>query len=160
MIENNLKKYGHEYYIPSEEQIQKVLLSRPENYLERTTSKTQKYLAKLFNAKLNHRVDRYIADMLLENNIVCEYDGSGHWLRIKFGMSKERFYEEEHKREKVILDNGYKIIRIISRRDKLPDDKYLIKIKDKAICKLKDFDIFIYDIDNKSEKLYKINELI
>ena len=53
---------------------------------------------------------------------------------------------------------GYKVFRIVSRKDKNLTDNEFLQIKNKAIDNLINNynNIYIYDIDNQSEKSFKM----
>lgn len=128
-----------------------------------STSKAQSYLNNLYNGILNYNIERYFIDIFLEEyNICCEYNGGGHNLAVIHGRcTQEEFDKKDQEKYKTIIKNGFKCFVIISTKDKLPPDEKLIEIKEKAINFLinENYDIYIYDIENKSEKLLKCNEL-
>lgn len=126
-------------------------------------SKPQRYLAALLNGKLNYPIQEFYVDILLEDNIVLEYDGSGHWLSavLNENMTEEDVYRRDLKRDKILQKDGYKIIRIESRKDYLPSDKEIkniIKKARKEFSKGKKFyKVVIDDIYSKNE-LRKITD--
>ena len=129
------------------------------------SSKQQRYLCNLFNGELNKLIKGCVCDIILEDKkIAIEYDGSGHWLCMKLGnISLEQFNEKEKKRENKIINAGYKLIRIISRKDLLPQDEIIIKLineistlSDKLVKIDIDNNYIIYE--NKIES-YKFNDL-
>lgn len=122
-------------------------------------SKNQKFLNDLYGGVLNFEINGKFVDMLLEYNICCEYDGGGHRMSVIRGkLTEEEFNKKELEREKIIIKEGYKIFRIVSRRDKLFDNKMMTDIKNKASDELliNNKDVYIYDIDNKTEKSYVV----
>lgn len=124
------------------------------------TSKAQEHICKLYNGKLNYCIEFYYADILLENSIICEYDGSGHDLLVKTGkMTRKEFDKREHSREKVMISRGYKIFRLISNNDILPSDDELLRIKDIALEKLKEKPLYKYNLNDKTETLLSFNEI-
>ena len=95
-------------------------------------------------------IDPYVVDMLVTENIICEYNGGGHSLRkLKHGDKKEA--EREEQRTKYLLELGYKIFTIQSKVDILPSDSDLLNILDNALTYLKDNSIYIYDIDKMQQ---------
>lgn len=120
----------------------------------RTHSKQQKYLNNLLNGEINKYILGYYADIFLEkHNIIIEYDGSGHWFPVKhYLMTKEEFDLLEIDRENKLINNGYKIIRIISRKDRLPKDETILIFVDKMIDILqnKNVNLIRLDIDNQT----------
>lgn len=109
-------------------------------------SKNEKYIRELYGGIPHIRIESFYPDMLIEDNIVVEYDGSGHNIKEKY-MSHDEYIEKEKFRESVIIRNGYKIIRLISKSDTLPSDEDLLYIKDIGVEYLKDNFIFRYDLD-------------
>jgi very-short-patch-repair endonuclease len=114
------------------------------------TSKQQIYLYELFGIDLNMPIDIFHADILLEDNIICEYDGGGHRLKVFSGrISSEQFNKRQEERDKIIKEHGYKIIRIISRKDHIPSDEIILDIINRAKDYLKSsHSWFEIDIDN------------
>lgn len=123
-------------------------------------SRQQKYLANLVNGKINAVISGYWADIVLENEkIDLEYDGGGHNLNvIRKQCTQEEFDVEEKIREESIYKKGYKIIRIISKRDNLPSDEIILNLIEGF--KNSDFKVVRIDIDegtvdrDYSEKWY------
>ena len=94
------------------------------------SSKQQRYINELYQGVLNFPIKYYNADICLPNdNLVIEYDGGGHTLRVKTGiMSQEEFCKKEVIRNVVIKREGYKQMRIISTKDLLPSDTILLQM--------------------------------
>lgn len=47
--------------------------------------------------------------MIIDNNIICEYDGSGHNLSVKMEkLTQQEFDEKEYKRTSILLSKGFK----------------------------------------------------
>lgn len=165
-----MQHYGVKTPMKNKEIAKKVKESLYENGIV-ATSKPQLYLAKLFNFEINYPIKYWNVDMCdIENKIVVEYDGGGHDLNVKMGtISQEEFDRKEMVRDIAIVDQGYKIIHIISHRDRFPTDDILLKMYSDA------FDYFSstshtwvkYDIDNglminaehKNGTSYKYGEL-
>ena len=116
------------------------------------TSKQQLYLHNLYGGELNYQIKYYDADICLpDEKIIIEYDGSGHSLNVKYGqLSQEEFNEKEIIRFNVIKREGYKQIRIISLRDKLPNDNILLQmlLDAKSYFSATNHSWMNYDIDN------------
>ena len=127
----NQKKYGGNAPTSSEEVKRKVAESF---YIRNTkrTSKQQRYICDLYGGILNYPVSYFVTDiMLLDDKIVCEVDFSGHDLIVQLGeMSQEEFNQKEIIRAETIKREGYKQIHLISKTDKLPSDKILLKMLD------------------------------
>ena len=96
-------------------------------------SRNQVYICNLVNGDLNHNVGYFSLDIALDNNIYIEYDGSGHDLRVKKGSITEKQFKKEEVSRKLYLQNlGWKLIRIISKRDKMLEDSLLLSLIDEA----------------------------
>lgn len=109
----------------------------------------QRHLAELFHGELNKNLDVYLLDVVA-GDIVIEYDGSGHDLGVGWKITQEDFMTKELQRESFIFDNGFNLIRIVSRNDYLLyDDEFLSLFK---VCKekfaKKDERKIVIDIDN------------
>ena len=94
-----------------------------------TCSKQQKHIADILNIPTNIYFHGYYLDMVYNDNIDIEYDGSGHNLSVKHGdLSQEDFDKRERKRYAVIHNYGMKTITILgNERDILPKDEILLK---------------------------------
>jgi len=126
------------------------------------SSKNQKYLNELLNGELNKFISNCICDIVLEDKkLVIEYDGGGHWLGITLGdINLNEFNLKEINREKRIINKGYKIIRIISRKDLLIEENELKKLIGDLIEDIKNFNIIKLDIDNKNIIYDNGNEIL
>ena len=106
------------------------------------TSKAQKHVCDLYDGILNYPVGKHSVDILLANNIAVEYDGGGHNLQvIHKKMTQEEFENKAKGRYYCLKRNGYKVITLINKSDKLPSDMTLLKIKNIAIDALKECDV-------------------
>ena len=148
----NLQKYGCEHVSQSPEIRAKAAMTMNKNQTV-TTSTQQKYLSELYNMRLNAFLVYWNVDMYDDiNDIALEFDGGGHFLAIEIGgMSPEAFYQKELVREKLIREDGHKLIRIISKTDKLPSDEILLQMLSDAKQYFSDFPQHTwmnFDIDN------------
>lgn len=118
----------------------------------RMISDTERHIAGLLDVNTSVVIGKYVVDMQLQSDtsILIEYDGSGHELKRKF-YSDEYFEQYESKREKYILNNGYKLIRLISHTDILPSDNDILNIINQAINYLKDKNLYKYDLDKMQQ---------
>ncbi len=149
----NLEKYGVEYPMQNPEVQKKSILNMSlNNGVE--ASKQQIYINKIFNGRLNYVDDSteyYTLDIAFpDNGIFVEYDGSGHDLQVKFGNCTEsEFKQKEIVRSNILKRNGWKEIRIVSIKDKLPDDETLLSMLDYALNHFNNNHTWIvFDIDN------------
>lgn len=125
-INTNIERYGCEYSLQNEEVKKKSKQSLFNNNTA-PTSRTQKYLHELLGGKLNYPLGNYYIDIVLNENIAFEYDGGGHDLQVKLGsISREEFNKKETAREFFLKRRGYKIVRLVSTRDKLPEKDILL----------------------------------
>lgn len=149
MIENNNKKFGCDFPLQNKEIWEKTHSSYLQNHSgdEVLTSKNQSIIAKLYDAKLNVPIGIYFADMLLNDNIIIEYDGTGHDLNVRLGgISQEELVQKENKRNKYMLSMGYKVARIVHNKEILPNRDVLLKLKDKILYDLSEKHFVIYDL--------------
>lgn len=95
-----------------------------------TTSKQQRYIHNLLGGTLNGIVSHYNCDIVFyDEKIIVECDFSGHNLNVKLGeISEEEFKQKEIIRSSIIKRAGFKIIRIISRKNYLPSDTILLQM--------------------------------
>jgi len=117
-------------------------------------SRQQKHIANLLNGEINYPIGNCNVDVLLENSIICEYDGGGHDLTVKLGtISKKDFIKKERRREIFLKLKGFQTIKIISKNDLLPSDTVLLKMISEGIEYLKTGHSWIsFDIDKGTVK--------
>jgi very-short-patch-repair endonuclease len=145
-----LNKYGN-YPMLVPEIKEKVLQSLYKNNTA-PRSIQQEYLSNLYQYSINYLVDNCFLDMVdVKDKIYVEYDGGGHDLNVKFGKeTQEQFNKKEIRRSYFLKNKGYKIIRIISTKDKLPLDDTLLLMLDYAKEYLSTNHSWIhFDIDNQ-----------
>lgn len=154
IIEFNFETYGvsHPMQIESikQDRIKKMVATKYRNGTMQT-SRQQEYLHILYGGKLNYPVDRCSLDIVFpEKMIYCEYDGSGHDLRVQFGdMTQDVFIKQEINRKYFLKKLGWKEIRIISLNDNLPSDEVLLYMYNIGIEYLNSNHSWIkFDIDN------------
>lgn len=132
--QTNLKKYGVEN--PWQSEIIKMKIR--ESLFNNGTapcSKQQKYLHKLLGGELNYPIDDCSLDIAFpEQMIYIEYDGSGHNTRYSNNENYDynKNLQKDINREYFLKNKGWKIIRIISKNDKLPSDDIMLKLIDNA----------------------------
>jgi hypothetical protein len=159
--ETCIKKYGAPTRKLTQEDISNI--SRKQNKNNKTTtSAEQLQLHSLYGGILNYKIGLNYIDIFLENeNICCEYNGGGHYLSVIHNrITQEKFDKKEIEKYKKLVIMGFKCFIIVNKKHGLPNNEELLKIKERAINTLKnDIDVFIYDMQNKSENLLKINDL-
>ena len=120
-----LEKYGVEHIMYLPEIKQKILansmFTRAKNGLV-PTSRQQIYIHKVYGGKLNYPIDRLCLDIAFpDEKLAIEFDGSGHDLSIQFKqMTEEEFKQKEINRSYFLKNNGWKTMRIISLKDRVP----------------------------------------
>ena len=137
------EKYGVEFISQSEECKKKVKETTQKKYgvdsvlqLESVREKinpkysyAQLYICKLYNGELNYPFKKYNFDILVNKNIDIEIDFGGHELSVKRGeITQDEFDKKQMIRDIISRRNGYKVVRLISRKDKMPCDDILLKI--------------------------------
>lgn len=157
IMTTNTKRYGGRSSLCSQAVREKASNTLRENgHLGSiSSSKQQNHIHSLYGGVLNFPIAGYYPDIMFENDkIYFEYSGSGHDLRVKLKYSsEEEFIEYEMTRRKVLLDHGYKEFEIISYSDKLPDDSFLLELKEKAfdILKNTNYNYYGYYTDTNEE---------
>lgn len=147
-------KYGVEHAIQSEEIQRKIYDKYKSNGHTYKCSTQQAYLSKLLNGELNIPLVGYWADIILENEkIDLEYDGGAHRANCDFyhKITSEEFDLKERKREEDIYERGYKTIRIISKKDKIPSDEVILNLIDE----FKNFDFKVIRINIDEGTIHK-----
>ena len=126
------KKYGVEHPLQNKELLDKALDSFQFNGTG-PCSRQQKYIHFLLGGTLNKRVCNSLVDICFEEEkIAIEYDGSGHFLGefiVNEGrsISKEAILREKN-REDSLVNKGYKVIRFIAIKDRIPSDEVIINL--------------------------------
>lgn len=128
-----IKKYGVDNIAKVESVKENIRKSLYKNNTA-PCSKQQRYLCELLNGELNYPVSYFSLDIaFLNDKLYIEYDGSGHDLRVKKGyITEKQFNREEVSRKKYLQNQGWKIIRIISKYDKMYNDDLIIELFNKA----------------------------
>ena len=95
-------------------------------------SRQQKYIHFLIGGTLNKRVCNSLVDICFEEEkTAIEYDGGGHFLTDIFNgnkiLSKEAILREKN-REDSIVNKGYKVIRFIATKDRIPSDEIILNL--------------------------------
>lgn len=155
----NLKRYGYITPLQSEEVKEKIVDACYKNGTV-PTSKQQLYLFNLYklvddSAQLNYPISHFNTDICFPENKLCvELDCGGHNLSVKFGqITQDEFNRKELIRDKIIKNEGYKIIRIKSNTNKLPSDIILLQMLSEAKQYFLDFQFhswITYDIDSST----------
>lgn len=155
-----INKYGVDSPLKLDEVKEKIRITMYENQSV-ATSKHQIYLWKLLGGELNYPYKTSSLDIAFPiDKIAIEYDGSGHWLRIVHGKSTiEEFESKERNRNYGLYRGGWKVIRIISKNDKLPSDdiiKNMIELAKNYFLKGRSW--IEFDVDNRTIRNSNFNE--
>ena len=131
MQQTMLKKYGVEHALQNRELLNKVLDSFQFNGTG-PCSRAQRYINYISNGILNKHICGSLVDIYMEKeNIVIEYDGSGHFLGDIINgnafPTKESLLREKQREDKII-NNGYKMIRFIATKDRIPSDEVILNL--------------------------------
>lgn len=156
----NMDKYGVENCGELDFVKSKIALSMNDNSIR--TSQQQRYIKTLVDEKydsvLNHNDGKttynFNLDIAIPNEkIYIEYDGSGHWLNIKFKTkTEEEFNRCEIARYQMLKRNEWKMIKIISREDRLPSEDIIKSMIREGMGLLDNNFYCIYDIDKNYVK--------
>lgn len=130
--ETNLKKLGVEYPMQSIDVRKKSKNSFYKNK-NGVCSKQQYYISQIIGGEVNFPVEDFSLDIAFpEKKIYVEYDGGGHDLCVKLGsMTEKEFKTKEIKRFLYLRSRGWKLIKIVSKKDYLPSEtkiKQLIEL--------------------------------
>lgn len=93
-------------------------------------SRQQKYIHNLVGGELNFPHNKSFLDIaFVDEKLYLEIDLGGHELQMKLGnVSKEEYENKERNRWYALYRKGWKEIRIISKKDKIPNDDKLLEI--------------------------------
>ena len=88
------------------------------------SSTQQDYIHSILGGEKNYIFGSFALDILLDENTYVECDFSGHSMSVSLGnISKGEFEDKEKRRFYFMRNNGYKMIRIISEKNRIPIDK-------------------------------------
>lgn len=123
--QTNLERYGVRYPMESPMLVERLVQSINKGIGVKTSSQ-QRMICEMVNGTLNYIVGRYFADILIPNtNIIIEYNGGGHYIRLKYNETEEELYQREFKRYDYIVSRGYKIITLIAPSNIIPQQNQL-----------------------------------
>lgn len=128
-INTLIENYGVEYPQQNKDIKQISMKSLYENN-SAPCSRQQKYIHDLIGGKLNYPHGNAFLDIaFLDEKIYVEIDLGGHELQLKFGnITKDEYEIKERNRWYALYRKGWKEIRIISTKDKIPTDEKLIEM--------------------------------
>ena len=127
----NLERHGVENPMQNEEIKNKALDSFQFNHTG-PSSRAQRYINHILNGTLNKHICGSLVDIYIEKeNIIIEHDGSGHFLGDMINGNKTPSKEallKEKEREDKIINNGYRMIRFIATKDRIPSDEVILNL--------------------------------
>lgn len=128
-INTLLDNYGVEYPQQSKEIKEKSLKSLYENG-NAPCSRQQRYIHNLIGGELNFPHNNSLLDIAFpEEKIYFELDLGGHDLQVKFGnVTEDEFKEIEKRRWYALYRKGWKEIRMVSSKDKIPYDEKILEL--------------------------------
>lgn len=170
-IQTTLEHYGVNHHMQDKEIQSKAFIKRNKTvYLngQIPCSLQQLYLNNIILGDINYPVSHILLDIKLDDNIYVEYDGGGHNLNVKMNqISQVEFDRKEIKRYLFLKNLGWKMIRIISIKDRMPSYDIILKMISEAREYLNTGHSWIkYDIDNSEvitsqyKKYYNFGHLI
>lgn len=131
-------KYGVTHLSKDKNYSKKIQLKRMKTMYKRGNapcSKQQKFISEvLLNNGVNNDINYafyncWLDIAMVEDKIYIEYDGSGHDLSVKLGKcTKEEMEIHDMKRQYFLKNNGWKLIKIKSVKDMLPDSDNLFNL--------------------------------
>ena len=98
-------------------------------------SKQQRFLHKLLGGQLEYPVGKWRLDVAWpERMVYLEYDGGGHDLCVRRGVcSAEAFAAHGRRRYGALCAQGWRLLRIVSPHDLLPDPVWLYQFIDQCL---------------------------
>lgn len=123
------ERYGVEYGMQNE-----IILNKARStlYANGTApiSKQQSYIHAVTGGDINYPFKNYSLDIAFPNELLyIECDFGGHKLQVKLGNKSEKEFKEDEKRRSYFLSRrGWKEIRIISNKDKVPSPERITQM--------------------------------
>ena len=141
-----LKNHGVKHALQNRELLNKMLDSFQFNSTG-PCSRAQKYIHFLIGGTLNKHVCNSLIDICFEEEkTAIEYDGGGHFLGDIINgdvfPTKEALLKEKEREDKII-NNGYRMIRFIATKDRIPSDEVILNL----IEEFKNSDFKVIKID-------------
>lgn len=135
--QTNIERYGVDSVFKIPEIIKKANINRLKTLYKNGTgvcSKQQKHICDLIKGELCYPVSRCQLDIAFPLEMIyIEYDGGGHNLNVKMGqITQEKFDIQTIKRYKYLKSLNWKLIRIVSMKDKMLSDEQFIELINNA----------------------------
>lgn len=133
ILERNIERWGVENPMQVEEFQKKATENMLKTMYENgtmQTSRQQKHLHDLLGGELNYPIDRCSLDIAFPKEMIyIEYNGGGHYAWPKHnGVTDEELHKKEMNRYGYLKTKNWRLIRIICKKDKLYEDKKIIKL--------------------------------
>ena len=143
------EKYGVNSVFKLDEFRQKSMWALYENGTA-PCSKQQKYVNDVVGGDLNFPVNKLFLDIAFPKEFIyVECDFRGHDLHVRLGnITQEDMDNNEMKRYYMLRDLGWKMVRIISVKDRVPSKEKLLEMIDIAKSELKNHSWIKFDLDN------------
>lgn len=116
-------------------------------------STQQRLLHTILGGELNFAHKSSFQDIAFpDQKIYLEYDGSGHDLAVrKKTMTREAFDDRDKRRTYGLYRDGWRLMRVRSKRDKLPSESMIITMFEIAQMLFDDGHHYVvYDIDQQT----------
>jgi len=135
--QTNVERYGVDSIFKIPEIMKKANINRLKSLYKNGTgicSKQQKYIHDLVKGELCYPVSQCQLDIAFPDEMIyIEYDGGGHNLNVKMGqITQDKFNMHEIRRQKYLQSLSWKLIRIVSLKDKLLSDEQFTKLINNA----------------------------
>jgi hypothetical protein len=133
MLATMRKNHGVDYAQQSKKIREKTIQRMYENG-NAPCSTQQKYIHNLIDGELNFPQNGTWLDIAFpDEKIYVEYDGRGHDLSVQLDqVARKEFDNKERRRWYALYSKGWREIRIISTKDKLPSDEKILEMMDFA----------------------------
>ena len=157
-IDTTLERYGVSNIMELDSIKDKVIKNAIQTMYENNTapcSQQQRHIHNLIGGALNYPVSRCLLDIAFpEKMIYIEYNGGGHDLCVKLGdISEQEFKSREIHRKRFLQNQGWKVIQIECKADKLLQDDLLIEIINYGISYLENSNHSWFQIDLDNMKI-------
>ena len=139
--------------------VERIMKTMYKNGTQQCSSQ-QEYIHQLIGGELNYPIKGSCLDIAFINDkLYIEYDGSGHDLGVKLeSITQDEFDKKEKNRRYALYRSGWKEIRIISKKDYLPNDSIILEMIEYAKHYLNTGHSWIkFDIDNNLVKSSQFN---
>jgi len=151
----NIKKYGVEY-ISQNRTIRMKVATTMFKHGTCMASRQQVHINNLLGGILNYSNNTPNLDIAFpDDSLYCEYDGSGHDLNVVLGgITRKEFDNKQRRRSFFLKARGWKELRIISLKDRLPQDNVILELFNKGRDYLLNSNHTYFEIDIDKNRLW------